>query len=595
MTTVEPAAPTRGRPRLRARPPIRPPERVPLHRLVVRAGQLFLVSVQLLFFLVADRFVGGDALARELLRARRLRSSLERLGGVFVKVGQLLSVRTDQFPWEVCREFANLLDHVVPFPGATAKGILEEELQAPVDEVFTRVELEPIAAASIGQVHVGWLRSNGKKVAIKIQRPGVAERTAIDLRLLRFFARMLDTVNITSGQRLTPMIDELRRIMDEELSYINEARATDDFRRTLKKRKHVYSPKVYFECTTDRVLTMEFVEGLPASALIKAIEGQDHEALDRFERLGLDRRKLAKRFYRAILQQIYEHDIVHSDPHPGNLILMPKNKICFIDFGAVGYFGPTFRAKMERVTAAFGRLDVEAAVDATLASWEPLPLRDVDRFKEELKPVYQRMLNNAASKHGDPSLKSNGRMFMESAKLASKYGINAPWDHLRFTRLLWEFDTTVVALNPDFDFRKAVLAYFRDRGRRAFKANLKGEHIKTFAAGMINLMATMPQDVNELRFQAFNMMRRSDHLYVRSMSKVSYIAKFAVEYAMLGFVSATAVLGYFRAAHGAPAVDEWLREHLPVPLPWWAWLLLLVYTTVTLQRLRLHVTEIDNR
>ena len=128
--------------------------------------------------------------------------------------------------------------------------------------------------------------------------------------------------------------DLLARIMDEELSYLNEARATDDFRRTLKGRKHVYSPRVYFEYTTDRVLVMEFIEGLPASVLIKAIEMNDQEALDRFERLGIDRKKLARRFYGAILEQIYEHDICHTDPHPGNLILMPKNRICFIDFGA---------------------------------------------------------------------------------------------------------------------------------------------------------------------------------------------------------------------------------------------------------------------
>lgn len=584
--------PARPRSRPKRRPQHRPPTKIPAWRFVLRAFALWLSMVRLIFLGMGTRFRGGDRLARELRRAKVLRRELERLGGVFVKVGQLLSARTDQYPWEVCREFTQLLDHVVPFPGAVAEQILEAELGAPVEELFLRFDRQPIAAASIGQVHVGWLRENGAKVAIKVQRPGVCERTNIDLALMRGFARAIDLFNV-SGHPLTPTIDELQRIMDEELSYLNEARATYDFRKTLKGRKHLRSPKVYFEHTTDRVLTMEFIEGLSAVALIKAIENDDAEALADFERLGIDRKKLAKRFFRGVLQQMYEHDIMHIDPHPGNLILMPKNRICMIDFGAVGYFGPTMRARMERITSAFAKNDVEGAVEATLESWEPLPLRDIEGFKSELKPIYQRMVSNASSRHGDPNFKSNGRMLVESARLAAKYGITPPWELLRFTRLMWEYDTIVVTLAPDFDFSRAYRSYFIDRMRRRLRDHLSREKLARFGAGMVDLIAGMPQDIAELRYQAFNTFRRSDHLYRHSMSKLSFVGKMAIEYSMLALVAVVGGLSYLRATAGADGVDAWLAARLPVAVPWWVCVLVAAHLLGRLQRVRVKISDID--
>lgn len=586
------ASGARRRSRAPRRSPVRRAPKISRWHFLRRSFQLFLAAMRLLVFRVVDRSIGGDQIGRELLRARRLRTELERMGGVFVKVGQLLSVRTDLFPWEVCREFANLLDQVVPFPGEVAARIVHDELREPVAAVFSRFETQPIAAASIGQVHVAWLRETGAKVAIKIQRPGIDEESRIDLALMTGFARVADALNLRDNLRVSPMVAELRRIMSEELSYLNEARATDDFRRSLKGRKHVHAPRVYFEYTTDRLLVMEFIEGLPASVLVKAIENDDQEALARFKRLGIKRKKLARRFYRAVFEQVNEHDICHGDPHSGNVIIMPGNKICFIDFGAVGYFGPMFRARMERVYMAFASLDVEGAVNATLASWEPLPPGDIDRFKTELKPVYQTMITNTASKRGDPRLKSNGHLFVESTRLATQCGITAPWEHLRYTRLLWEFDTTVIALDPGFNFARSTRRYYKDRARRALKRNLRRDSLKSFGTGVVNLLATMPQDLQELRYQAFNLIRRSDNIFVHSMSKMSQLGKQLLDSALTAGLAAAGALAYFRFTRGAEATDDWLAEHL-FALPWWACMLLLAYLLVIVQRLRLRVTDID--
>lgn len=581
-----------ARPRPRVRPQIRTAAKIPWTRYLRRALTLWGSMLRLFLLGFGSRLRGGDQLARDLRQARLLRGELERLGGVFVKVGQLLSVRTDQFPWEVCREYTQLLDRVVPFPGAVAEQVLAGELGTPVAELFERFDPQPIAAASIGQVHVAWLRGSGAKVAIKIRRPGIAEQVGIDLALMRGFARFVDLVSL-GGQVLTPTIDELRRIMDEELSYLNEARATHDFRRTLKGRKHIYAPKVYFDYTTDSVLTMEFVEGISASVLIRAIENQDTEALARLERLGIDRQKLARRFFRSVLEQIYEHDICHIDPHPGNLILMPKNRICMIDFGAVGYFGPSMRARMERVTVALAGRDVDGAVEAMLESWEPLPMRDIEGFKSELKPIYLRLIQNASSKHGDPNYKSNGRMLVESARLAGKYGIQAPWEMLRFTRLFWEYDTIVVALAPEFNFIKAARSYFVDRARRRMRGQISRQNLAQLGSELTDLITRLPRDAAELRHQAFAAFRRGGHLYQQSMSKLSLVGKLLIEYTMLALVAALGALAYYRITAGPDALAAKLAELLPFALPWWVWALFFAHLLMRLQRLRSRLSEID--
>ena len=575
------------------RPAIRPTRSIPRRRYLRRALTLALATLRIAALGALSRLRGGGRLAHQLRRARILRRELERLGGVFVKIGQLLSIRTDQLPWEVCREFTNLLDRVVPFPGELAEQILERELAAPLAAHFDAFERQPIAAASIGQVHVARLRRDGSKVAIKIQRPQIREQVAIDLDLAAAFARLIDLVNIFSGQRLTPMVDELRRMMDEELSYRNEARAAYDFRRTLKGRRHLRAPKIHHDLTTDAVLTMEFIDGLPASALVKAIEGGDVEALELFEELGIDRDKLAQRFFRAILEQIYEFNVCHIDPHAGNLILLPGNRIGFIDFGSVGYFGPTLREGMERIAAAMARGDVDAAVDATLASWEPLPLRDVHGFKAELKPLLQRMIINGASKYGDPNYKSNGRMLVDSTALAAKYGIQPPWDHLRFTRLLWGYDTLVTSICPEFNFARGFRGYTRHRARRRLAAHLSSEGLGRFALGMVDVLADLPGDLKELRHQALHAIRRSDHLYVHSMSKVSYIGKVALDYGLVALIAALGWLIYQLSAVGLAAADAALADLLPLPLPWWICAALLVHLIARVQQIRLRFSDID--
>lgn len=541
--------------------------------------------------LLRARYQGLD---KQLRVAHEWKALFERLGGVFIKFGQFTAVRTDQLPWEVCQVFATLLDQANPVPTGQVIAVIEAELQQPLDEVFSEFDPVPAAAASIGQVHFARLRDGDKSVAVKVQRPGIAARVEVDVALIVVFSQAIDALNLTLGVRQTPFAREMQQIMAEELSYLNEARAGDEFRRSLRGRKHLYAPKVYWDYTTDRVLVCERIRGLGLSQLIKAIEGDNHLALDMYEhQLGIHRGKLSKRLYQAILEQLFEHDISHADPHPGNIIVMENNRLCFIDFGAVAYYGPLFRMRIMRMMRAIGDFHMDDAVDAILDSWEPLPPRNIDEFKSRLKPLLARMVNHGRSRHGDPNYKSNGRVMSESAKIGTDLGLMAPWELLRYNRQIWQLDTTVTTLNPEFRYDKAIKRYFKSRAKRMIRNTVRKPQSGEGAGNLIELINDLPHDLTDLRYKLMSNIRRGEHAFRHSLSKASYVGKLVFDHLLaLGFGATLALLGA-RVVFGRDPLNEWLRATLWPALPWWAWLLAAVYATSVIQRLRLRFTEID--
>jgi len=542
-------------------------------------------------WLIRLRYFGLDEQLRVAHEWKRL---LERLGGVFIKVGQFTAVRADQLPWEVCQVFASLLDHVHPVPSGQVIAVIEAELQRPLNEVFSEFDPMPAAAASIGQVHFGRLRDGDVSVAIKVQRPGVAEIVRRDVALILFFARVADAFNLTLGVRQTPFAREIQQIMAEELSYLNEARAGAEFRRSLRGRKHLYAPRVYFEYTTERVLVCERIRGIGLSNIIQAIERNDLATLEIYEnQLGIHRAKLAKRLFRAIYEQLFEHDIAHGDPHPGNIIIMERNTLCFIDFGAVAYYGPVFRMKMMRMLRALGSSNVEDALDAILDSWEPLPARNIDEFKSRIKTPLQQMINHGRSRHGDPNEKSSGRVMSEATRIGGSLGLLPPWELLRYNRQLLEVDTTVSTLNPEFRLDKAIRSYFRSRAKRMVRRTARPRQNVGAAANLVELVTALPGDLMDLRYTVMSNVRRGEHAFRQSISKVAYVGMMVLDHLLIAAFASAAALVVARLIFGADQLDEWLRATLWPALPWWGWTLATLYATSVIQRVRLRFTEVD--
>ncbi|KAH9295117.1 hypothetical protein KI387_038705, partial [Taxus chinensis] len=266
--------------------------------------------------------------------AKWLKESILRLGPTFIKIGQQFSTRVDILAQEYVDQLAELQDQVPPFDSETAVAIIEKELGRPVDEVFERFDRDPIAAASLGQVHRAKLR--GQEVVVKVQRPGLKELFDIDLKNLRVIAEYLQKIDPKSDgakRDWVAIYDECAYVLYQEIDYIKEAANAELFAKNFRSMDYVKVPKIYWKYTTPQVLTMEYVPGIKINRI---------SALDQ---LGVDRQKLARYAVESYLEQILRHGFFHADPHPGNIAVDDANggRLIFYDFGMMGSINPNIR------------------------------------------------------------------------------------------------------------------------------------------------------------------------------------------------------------------------------------------------------------
>ncbi|TVU29563.1 hypothetical protein EJB05_21135 [Eragrostis curvula] len=266
--------------------------------------------------------------------AKWLKESILRLGPTFIKLGQQFSTRVDILPQEYVDQLSELQDQVPPFPSETAVKIVEEELGASVNEIFDRFDFEPIAAASLGQVHRARLK--GQEVVIKVQRPGLKELFDIDLKNLRVIAEYLQKVDPKSDgakRDWVAIYDECATVLYQEIDYTKEAFNAEKFSENFKKLDYVKVPEIYWEYTTPQVLTMEYVPGIKINRI------------KQLDTLGVDRKRLGRYAVESYLEQILSHGFFHADPHPGNIAVDDVNggRLIFYDFGMMGSISPNIR------------------------------------------------------------------------------------------------------------------------------------------------------------------------------------------------------------------------------------------------------------
>ncbi|KAE7998169.1 hypothetical protein FH972_002742 [Carpinus fangiana] len=273
------------------------------------------------------------ALRRKAL-AKWLKETILRLGPTFIKIGQQFSTRVDILAQEYVDQLSELQDQVPPFPSETAVSIVEEELGAPVNDIFDRFDYEPIAAASLGQVHRARLK--GQDVVIKVQRPGLKGLFDIDLKNLRVIAEYLQKVDPKSDgakRDWVAIYDECASVLYQEIDYTKEAANAELFASNFKNMDYVKVPSIFWEYTTPQVLTMEYVPGIKINKI---------QALDQ---LGVDRQRLGRYAVESYLEQILSHGFFHADPHPGNIAVDDVNggRLIFYDFGMMGSISQNIR------------------------------------------------------------------------------------------------------------------------------------------------------------------------------------------------------------------------------------------------------------
>ncbi|XP_073266500.1 protein ACTIVITY OF BC1 COMPLEX KINASE 8, chloroplastic isoform X1 [Populus alba] len=315
---------------------------------------------------------GGMTEEKKMVRrkalAKWLKESILRLGPTFIKIGQQFSTRVDILAQEYVDQLSELQDQVPPFPSETAVSIVEEELGAPVDDIFDRFDYEPIAAASLGQVHRARLK--GQEVVIKVQRPGLKDLFDIDLKNLRVIAEYLQKVDPKSDgakRDWVAIYDECANVLYQEIDYTMEASNAELFASNFKEMEYVKVPAIYWEYTTAQVLTMEYVPGIKINKI---------QALDQ---LGVDRKRLGRYAVESYLEQILSHGFFHADPHPGNIAVDDVNggRLIFYDFGMMGSISPNIREGLLEAFYGIYERDPDKVLEAMIQMGVLVPTGDM--------------------------------------------------------------------------------------------------------------------------------------------------------------------------------------------------------------------------
>ncbi len=373
--------------------------------------------------------------------AEELVEQLESMGPTFVKLGQLLSTRADLLPPVYLDALARLQDDVAPFSFAEVERIVEGEIGARISNAFTTFESEPMASASLGQVHRATMR-DGRPVAVKVQRPGIRDQIVEDMAVISELAAFVDEHTRTGDRlRFAGMVEEFRRSLMAELDYRREAANLRTLAELLADHDRIVVPLPVADYTTDRVLTMDL------------IEGRNVASLGPLAQMELDGHALAEQLFHAYLDQILIHGFVHADPHPGNVLLTDDGRLALIDLGMVVHVTGELQDHLLRLLASVSEGQGAEAAEALAMMGTRTPAFDADAFHRRIS---QLVTTNRSVTVGQLEA---GAVVGELARASADCGLRPPPEMTMIGKALLNLDQVARTLDPEFDPNAAL----RDR------------------------------------------------------------------------------------------------------------------------------------
>lgn len=384
---------------------------------------------------------------RNRKRAIRIRTTALEMGGVLIKIGQFLSSRVDLLPSEYIEELALLQDEVPGVPFDAIRAVVERELGAPLDALFLRFDREPVAAASLGQVHRARLR-RGLEVAVKVQRPGIDAVVNADLRSVRFIVRWLHRhTPIHRRTDLPAIMREFEETLQLELDYVREGHHAERLAIAFADVDVVVIPRIYWSHSTVRVLTLQFMNGVKVTDFAE------------LERSGISRSGTAEILMRAYLKQVLSDGFFHADPHPGNILVQPGPRVVLLDFGMVGEISPKVRQNIRQVFLGVIRRDFDEIVSALVRLGFVTRDADTRRLKRAIAWTIDTFyeISFGELQAIDPQYvidQLQDVLFSESVRVPANYAF--------LGRALGTLSGLCTALDPSFQFFTVAEPYARE-------------------------------------------------------------------------------------------------------------------------------------
>jgi len=413
-----------------------------------------------------------------------LREMLEELGPTFVKLGQLLSTRRDILPESYVAELEKLQDTAPTLPIEDIHAVIESEFGAPVEEVFLQFEEIPLAAASLAQVHCARL-ADGTPVIVKVQRPGIDEQVETDIEIIYKRARFVEGHwERARTYGLMDLVDEFAMTLREELDYTREARNTDRLREMLSRDRRIRVPAVHWRLTTNRVLTLERVQGVKITDV------------PRDPGVKVDPKDLSKRLASAFLGQVFVDGFFHADPHPGNILVAPDGSIGLVDCGQVGRLDPESKVGAVRMLIAFEQQDARALADEILYLGIAQEEVDVRRFTADLGKVLR-------SYYGMPARAVNmGRLLMQVLNVSASHKVRLPTSFAVLGKVFADIDGICRQLDPDFNFTEIARGYVGKAMRKELTSEGAAAELYRAAAAARSLIVALPEQIGRLMRKA---------------------------------------------------------------------------------------------
>lgn len=410
-------------------------------------------------------------------RAERLRLALEELGPTFIKFGQLLSVRADILPKELISELSKLQDEVKPLPFDEVKRVVEAELKNPLTTLYHSFNYEPEASASLAQVHRA-VTKDGDNVVVKVQRPGVKKIIETDLSIMELLANLIEReIRGARDYELVTRVKEVGKNLMAELNFINEGKAIERFRINFREDKDIVIPEVYKEFSTNKVLTMERLEGIKITDV------------DALESAGLSRKEFTRKGADFILRQIFDYGYFHADPHPGNMLVSKDGKIILLDYGLIGTLDEETKENLASLLLAVIKRDAEKTTKLFTKLGVMKEEVDVKKVESDIREFIDKYYGVPLSKL------SVSDIVNDIFEISRKYRMKIPRNLILLAKALSTVEGIANQLDPDFD----MIAYLKPFGKKLIerKYSLRNilKQVKLVMESYSSLLKILPDDL----------------------------------------------------------------------------------------------------